>query len=59
MDKKTREMARGVIRDMVREEASLLRLEMGQLDQVMDHLDKDLKAWAHGCASLQERKKCY
>ena len=43
MDKKTREMARGIIRDMVWEEAGLLRLEIQQLDHVMDHLERDLE----------------
>jgi len=44
MDKKTREMAKGMIQDMVREEAGLLRMEMQPLDHVMDHLERDRKA---------------
>lgn len=43
MDEKTKEMATGIIRDLVREEASLLRLEMGQVDHVMDHLGREMK----------------
>jgi hypothetical protein len=43
MDKKTREMAMGIIRDMAQAWAGLLRLEMRELDHVMDHLGRDLK----------------